>query len=54
MKEIREALSRLREEKAMGLDGITEEAWRYGGEKVEKWVWGSAMKYGGERNGQRD
>jgi len=39
MREIKDTVSRLKEGKAMGLDGIPGEAWRYGGEEVEKWVW---------------
>jgi len=39
MREVKETVSRLKEGKAMGLDGIPGEAWRYGGEEVEKWIW---------------
>jgi len=38
MREIKKAVSRLKEGKAIGLDGIPGEAWRYEGEEVEKWV----------------
>jgi len=48
MREIRKALSRLKEGKAMGLDEIPEEAWRYGGEDVEKWIWGYYNEEGRE------
>ncbi|XP_067208444.1 golgin subfamily A member 6-like protein 25 [Linepithema humile] len=38
-KEIKKAIKRLRNGKAMGADGIPGEAWKYGGEEVEEWVW---------------
>ncbi|XP_067217103.1 LINE-1 retrotransposable element ORF2 protein [Linepithema humile] len=38
-KEIKEAIKKLRNGKAMGVDGIPGEAWKYGGEEVEEWVW---------------
>ncbi|XP_067207866.1 golgin subfamily A member 6-like protein 22 [Linepithema humile] len=37
--EIKETIKRLRNGKAMGADGIPGEAWKYGGEEVEEWVW---------------
>jgi hypothetical protein len=38
-KEIKEALKKMKEGKAMGIDGILGEAWKYGGEELEKWCW---------------
>jgi len=36
--EVKGALKRLKDGKAMGMDGIPEEAWKYGGETLESWV----------------
>ncbi|XP_067212233.1 golgin subfamily A member 6-like protein 6 [Linepithema humile] len=38
-KEIKEAIKKLRNGKAMGVDGIPGKAWKYGEEEVEEWVW---------------
>jgi len=38
-KEVLEAVNKLKDGKAMGLDSIPEEAWRYGEEKVREWIW---------------
>jgi len=37
--EIRKALGRLKDGKAMGGDGIPGEAWKYGGERIEEYIW---------------
>ncbi|KMQ82464.1 axoneme-associated protein [Lasius niger] len=37
--EIRSAIRRARDGKAMGRDEIPSEAWKYGGEEVERWIW---------------
>jgi len=37
--EIREAIKKLKEWKAMGRDGIPGEAWKFGGEALEEWIW---------------
>jgi len=39
-KEISDAIRKLKEGKAIGEDGIAREAWIYGGEVVEEWIWG--------------
>lgn len=36
--EILEAIKRLKDGKAAGIDGILEKVWRYGGEDLERWV----------------
>jgi len=36
--EVKRALRRQKDGKAMGTDGISEEAWKYGGEILERWV----------------
>jgi len=37
--EIRRVLGKLKDGKAMGVDGIPNEAWKYGGEEIEVWIW---------------
>lgn len=37
--DIKGIIKKLKEGKAAGLDGIPNEAWRYGGEEVKDWVW---------------
>jgi len=37
--EVRNAIGRLKIGKAIGSDGIPNEAWKYGGEEMEKWMW---------------
>lgn len=37
----------------MGRDGVPGEAWKYGGEEVERWIWKVCRRvWGGERDGQ--
>jgi len=36
--EIRKVVGKLKDGKAMGMDGIPNEVWRYGGEGTEEWV----------------
>jgi len=38
-KEIRKILTGVRDGKAVGVNGIPGEAWKYGGEKMEEWIW---------------
>lgn len=38
-KEISDVIKRLKEGKIGGIDGIPNEAWKYGGEGIEEWVW---------------
>lgn len=38
-KEVKRALVRVKENKAIGIDKIPAEVWKYGGEEVEAWVW---------------
>lgn len=48
-KEIKEALGKLKNGKAMGVDEIPGEAWKYGGEVVEDWIWKLCNRvWGGE------
>jgi len=35
---VKRALKRIKDGKAMGLDGIPEKAWKYSGERLERWV----------------
>lgn len=37
--EIRKMLKELKGGKAPGMDGITNEVWKYGGVKLEEWIW---------------
>lgn len=37
--EVERVIGRLKEGKAMGVDGIPNEVWRYGGEEIKEWVW---------------
>jgi len=37
---VRKVIRRLRDGKAMGVDEVPNEMWRYGGEEVVRWVWG--------------
>ena len=37
--EIREAIKKLKEGKASGIDEIPNEIWKYGGEEIEEWTW---------------
>jgi len=37
--EINEVLRRVKDGKAMGVDDIPGEVWKYGGEEMEEWVW---------------
>jgi len=52
-REIKESVSRLKEGKAMGLDGIPGETWRYGGEEEENGFESFATRCGGDRDSQR-
>ncbi|XP_067204108.1 regulator of nonsense transcripts 3B-like [Linepithema humile] len=38
--EIKEVIRNLKDGKVAGIDGITGEAWKYGGEEMEEWIWG--------------
>lgn len=37
--EVKKAIRKIKEGKAMGKDGVPGEAWKYGGVEVEKWIW---------------
>ncbi|KAL6433514.1 hypothetical protein ACFW04_006544 [Cataglyphis niger] len=37
--EIRAVIGRLKDNKAVGTDGIPAEVWKYGGENMEEWIW---------------
>ncbi|KAL6417577.1 hypothetical protein ACFW04_012648 [Cataglyphis niger] len=37
--EIRAVIGRLKDNKAVGADGIPSEVWKYGGKNVEEWIW---------------
>lgn len=37
--EIKGALGKLRDKKAIGNDNIPAEVWKYGGEELEGWIW---------------
>lgn len=37
--EINSVISKLKDDKAMGIDGIPNEVWKYGGEEIREWVW---------------
>lgn len=44
----------MRDGKAMGIDEIPGELWKYGGNEVEEWVWGFCNKiWRGGRDGRR-
>lgn len=36
--ELKEAVKRMKDGKAEGIDGIPSEAWKYGGEELEEWA----------------
>ncbi|KAL6431939.1 hypothetical protein ACFW04_007396 [Cataglyphis niger] len=36
---IRAVIGKLKDNKAIGADGIPAEVWKYGGENVEEWIW---------------
>lgn len=39
LEEIRNVIRKLKTGKAIGRDGIPNEAWKFGGEEIEKWIW---------------
>lgn len=39
MEEVRKAIRMLKDGKAAGIDELPSEAWKYGGEGMEEWVW---------------
>jgi len=39
LEEIRGILRKVKDGKALGMDGVPGEAWKYGGEEMEEWVW---------------
>ncbi|XP_024875210.1 ABC transporter F family member 4-like [Temnothorax curvispinosus] len=39
LEEVRNVIKKLKAGKAIGNDGIPNEAWKYGGEEMEKWIW---------------
>lgn len=56
--EIRKVIGRLKIGKAIGGDSIPNEVWKYGGEKVEKWIWEICRRVwkgeGGWSNGRKE
>lgn len=44
IEEIRGAIGKLRDGKAVGIDEIPNEAWKYGEERIEEWLWGFCKK----------
>lgn len=55
--EIKEAIKKIKEGKATGIDGIPGEAWKYGGEETMEWTWIFCNRVwkgeGWPRNGKR-
>lgn len=48
--EVNKVIREIKEGKAMGVDGISGEAWKYGGVDMERWVWELCNKvWKGER-----
>lgn len=39
LEEVRNVIRKLKTGKAIGRDGIPNEAWKFGGEEMEKWIW---------------
>jgi len=39
LEEVKDAIWRLKDGKALGIDGILNEIWRYRGEEMTKWAW---------------
>lgn len=37
--EVKEILRGMKDKKAVGIEWVPAEVWKYGGEKVEEWVW---------------
>lgn len=38
--EVRKVVEKLKKGKATGIDGVPNEVWKFGGERMEEWVWG--------------
>lgn len=38
-KEVKKILENLKDGKAMGMDELSNEVWKYGGERMERWAW---------------
>jgi len=36
---VRKVFGKLKDGKAMGMDEMPNEAWKYGGEEIERWIW---------------
>jgi len=52
--EIRLIISKIKEGKAAGLDGLPGEIWKYGGEEMVEWHGVFVTKFGKGRGGRRD
>jgi len=57
--ELRRVVRESKDGKAMGVDGIPDEVWKYGGAGMEEWIWGFCNKvwcghagYEGSRGGE--
>lgn len=37
--EVNEAIKKIKDGKAKGMDGIPREAWKYGGRELKEWIW---------------
>lgn len=37
--EVRRVIGRVKKRKAMGIDGLPNEVWKYGGERMVEWAW---------------
>lgn len=56
MEEIKKAIKEIKIGKAMGVDEIPGEVWKYGEKEVEKWVWrfrNRVWEGDGRRDGKR-
>ncbi|KMQ82179.1 axoneme-associated protein [Lasius niger] len=38
--EVRKVVKKLKKGKATGVDGVPNEVWKFGGKRMEEWVWG--------------
>lgn len=52
--EIREVVRKMKDGKAVGIDEVPGEIWKYGGEEMEEWIGGFATRYGKGEVGRKD